>query len=114
MEFTETFNSRAKKAAKKRSAPSPYRVCPECGRDLLKAKDYHRKHGRCKLCQDNSRPSCGCGCGAHAEKDYQIYAPDIPSRGRDVGTYYLTQGHADKANGLNRRQLDRWKNEATN
>lgn len=78
-----------------------HRVCPACGRNLLKTK-FHSKHGRCKLCQDNSRPSCGCGCGAHAEKDYEIYAVRITSRGKDVGTYYLTQKHLDIANGIQR------------
>ena len=70
--------------------PGLHRECPACGRNLLKT-DFHKKHGRCKLCQDNARPSCGCGCGAHPEKEYEIYAPDIPSRGKDVGSYFLTQ-----------------------
>lgn len=90
--------------------PALHRICPACGRNLLKT-DFHKKHGWCKLCQDNSRPSCGCGCGAHPEKDYEIYAVRIESRGRDVGTYYLTQGCSDKANKINRAECIRWQKE---
>ena len=113
MEF-DSFETRARrvKKARKNRQEEPNKTCTQCDR-LKPLKEFYKRkegprHSVCKECMGQTHAHCGCGCGRWPVGD-MLYYVRVNLKPKQVGTYYKSQGCADKAHGINRRELERYK-----
>ena len=79
------------------------KTCTRCG--LTKSLErFSKGRGDCKDCGAANYVFCGCGCGIRLkERDMAIYSVRQDLKGYpNKGTYYVSQRHKDKADGVKR------------
>jgi len=84
------------------NAPAMVKTCSRCGA-MKPVEEFTRGRSDCKDCAAALFVFCGCGCGRRKERDMLIYSVRQDPKGYPgKGTYYVSQLHKDKADGVKR------------
>ena len=110
----QKLSNRAAEAARKRWSKYLTKDCSMCGLEegsMLPGHEvrFSSRNKMCNICWSNKVVTCGCGMKKHRkmpESEMQIY--DVAE-----DKYYLSQGCMDRANGLSRKRLKEWSQDAT-